>query len=65
MFQLAKEEAESLRFQIGMSKTSRPGARRHLPYAFAGQGVAMLSSVLNRERAVLVNISNVSSLPVV
>lgn len=57
MFQLTKEEAESLRFQIGMSKPQGRGGRRYLPYAFTEQGVAMLSSVLNSERAVQVNIA--------
>jgi hypothetical protein len=47
MFQLTKEEAESLRFQIGTSNERR-GGRRYLPYAFTQEGVAMLSSVLNR-----------------
>jgi hypothetical protein len=56
MFQLTKEEADSLRFQIGMSKTTGRGGRRYLPYAFTEQGVAMLSSVLNSDRAVHVNI---------
>ncbi len=56
MFQLSKEEAESLRFQIGMSKESGRGGRRYLPYVFTEQGVAMLSSVLNSDRAVKVNI---------
>jgi phage regulator Rha-like protein len=55
MFQLTKEETESLRFQIGTSKEGR-GGRRYLPYVFTEQGVAMLSSVLNSERAVQVNI---------
>jgi hypothetical protein len=45
MFQLTKEEAESLRFQIGTSNERR-GGRRYLPYAFTQEGVAMLSSVL-------------------
>ena len=57
MFQLTKEEADSLRFQIGMSKVSGRGGRRYLPYAFTEQGVAMLSSVLNSKRAVQVNIT--------
>ncbi len=56
MFQLTKQEADSLRFQIGMSKKEGRGGRRYLPYAFTEQGVAMLSSVLNSERAVKVNI---------
>ena len=52
MFQLSQEEAQSLRFQIGMSKRGEGrGGRRYLPYAFTEHGVAMLSSVLNSERA--------------
>ena len=46
MFQLTKEEAVSLRFQIGISKTEGRGGRRYLPYAFTEQGVAMLSVCL-------------------
>src|SRR3954465_755356 len=56
MFQLNGEEAQSLRFQVGISEGAR-GGRRYLPYAFSEQGVAMLSSVLNSERAVQVNIA--------
>ena len=57
MFQLSQEEAQSLRFQIGMSKPGAGrGGRRYLPYAFTEHGVAMLSSVLNSERAVAMNI---------
>jgi hypothetical protein len=37
--------------------TSSWGGRRSLPYAFTEQGVAMLSSVLNSQRAVQVNIA--------
>jgi DNA-directed RNA polymerase sigma subunit (sigma70/sigma32) len=44
-----------LRFQIGISK--RRGGLRYLPYAFTEQGIAMLSSVLNSDRAVRVNIA--------
>ncbi|MBM4312311.1 MAG: ORF6N domain-containing protein [Deltaproteobacteria bacterium] len=57
MFQLTKEEADSLRFQIGMSKASGRGGRRFLPNAFTEQGVAMLSSVLKSKRAAQVNIT--------
>jgi len=53
MFQLNKKEYDNLRFQIG---TSRWGGRRYLPYVFTEQGVAMLPSVLNSERAIQVNI---------
>jgi hypothetical protein len=56
MFQLTKEETESLTSQIAMSKAGR-GGRRTRPYVFTEQGVAMLSSVLNSERAIEVNIA--------
>lgn len=55
MFQLTIEEYSSLRSQI-VTSSGRPG-RRALPYAFTEHGVAMLSSVLNSERAVEVNIA--------
>ena len=54
MFQLSKEEFTNLRFHFGTS--SQWGGRRYPPYAFTEQGVAMLSSVLQSERAVQVNI---------
>ena len=53
MFELTKEEFEHLRSQIG---TSNWGGTRYLPMAFTEQGVAMLSSILNSERAIAVNI---------
>ncbi len=53
MFQLTKEEFEILIFQNG---TSSWGGTRKLPYAFTEQGVAMLSSILNSEQAIKVNI---------
>ncbi len=55
MFQLNYQEVASLRSQFVTSKTGR-GGRRYTPYVFTEQGVAMLSSVLNSERAVQVNI---------
>ena len=55
MFQLSAEEAEDLIFQIGRSKGR--GGRRHCPYAFTEQGIAMLSSILNSDRAIRVNIA--------
>jgi hypothetical protein len=57
MFQLSAEEDAALRFQSGTSKTVGRGGRRYLPYAFTEQGVAMLSSVLNSNRAIEVNIA--------
>jgi hypothetical protein len=56
MFQLTPKEAEILRSQIATSSLEH-GGRRTTPYAFTEQGVAMLSSVLNSERAVQVNIA--------
>src|SRR5688572_29489151 len=53
MFQLTSEEFKNLIFQNG---TSKWGGTRKMPYAFTEQGVAMLSSVLNSETAVEVNI---------
>jgi len=55
MFQLTQEERDSLSSQIVSSKKKR-GGRRYLPYAFTEHGVAMLSSVLRSEKAILVNI---------
>jgi len=51
MFQLTSEEWDSLRFQIGTSKSGR-GGRRYLPFAFTEHGAIMLASVLNSKRAV-------------
>jgi hypothetical protein len=56
MFQLTADEASALISQIATSNFSR-GGRRHRPYAFTEQGVAMLSSVLKSGRAVQVNIA--------
>jgi hypothetical protein len=55
MFQISDEEVPNLIFQSGRSK--QRGGRRHNPYAFTEQGVAMLSSVLRSERAVQVNVA--------
>ncbi|MBU2447495.1 MAG: ORF6N domain-containing protein [Bacteroidetes bacterium] len=55
MFQLSREEYDSLRSQFGTLK--RGEHTKYLPYVFTEQGVAMLSSVLNNERAVKVNIA--------
>jgi len=53
MFQLSKAELDNLMFQFG---TSSWGGTRKLPRAFTEQGVAMLSGVLNSDRAIAVNI---------
>jgi hypothetical protein len=56
MFQLTKEKFENWKSQFATSNQDKMGLRRR-PYAFTEQGVAMLSSVLNSERAVQVNIA--------
>ena len=56
MFQLKDEEWHSLISQIVISKNPGKGGTRKLPYAFTEQGVAMLSSVLNSDTAIQVNI---------
>ena len=53
MFQLSKDEWQSLRSQI---VTFSGDVRKYTPYAFTEQGVAMLSSVLRSEKAIQVNI---------
>ena len=54
MFQLTDDEWSGLRFQVETSKGR--GGRRYSPYGFTEHGVLMLSSVLNSERAIAVNI---------
>jgi len=55
MFELSAAEWTALRSQSVTSKPGR-GGRRYAPYVFTEQGVAMLSSVLNSDRAITVNI---------
>src|SRR5689334_2642072 len=69
MFRLTKEEFDALRFQIETGRqTTNPlrlqietsktrGGTRYLPYAFTEQGVAMLSGILNSEKAINMNIA--------
>ena len=56
MFQLTKDKWENLTFQNGIS-SKQHGGRRFIPYVFTEQGVAMLASVLNSTKAVIVNIN--------
>lgn len=62
MFQLTWEEAENLRLQNATSSSRsqfavlKYGGRRYLPYVFTEHGILMLSSVLNSQRAIDVNI---------
>ena len=69
MFQLTKDEFESLRFQFETSNNNTNplmfqnessngrGGTRYLPYAFTEQGVAMLSGILNSDKAISMNIA--------
>ncbi|MEO6070625.1 MAG: ORF6N domain-containing protein [Chitinophagaceae bacterium] len=69
MFQLTKQEFDDLKFQIETSdntdqtlrlqnETSKGrGGTRYLPYAFTEQGVAMLSGILNSDKAINMNIA--------
>jgi len=71
MFQLTKEEYDhyknqieaidkpndALRSQIVILKTSPRSHAKYLPYAFTEQGVAMLSGVLNSDKAIQMNIA--------
>ncbi|MFZ5875883.1 MAG: ORF6N domain-containing protein [Nitrospirota bacterium] len=56
MFQLTGEEFATLRSHFATLKLGYGRHRKYAPYVFTEQGVAMLSSVLNSERAVQVNI---------
>ena len=56
MFQLSSENFKFLISHSVISKKEGRGGTRKLPYAFTEQGVAMLSSVLNSETAIQVNI---------
>ena len=55
MFELDNQEFVSLRSQIVTS--NKRGGIRYSPFAFTEQGVAMLSSILNSERAIAINIA--------
>ncbi len=57
MFQLSGEEFENWRSQFVISNSAVKMGLRHRPYAFTEEGVAMLSTVLNSERAIEVNIA--------
>lgn len=70
MFQLTKAEFEQMRFQMDnlkahdplrsqnvTLKTGRGQHPKYLPYAFTEQGVAMLSGILNSDKAINMNIA--------
>jgi phage regulator Rha-like protein len=54
MFELTKKEFEILRCNFG---TSKRGGTRYMPFAFTEHGVTMLASVLNSDKAIVMNIS--------
>jgi hypothetical protein len=55
MFALTKEELENWRSQFVTSNRDKMGLR-YKPMAFTEQGLAMLSGILNSDRAIRVNI---------
>ncbi|MCX5748689.1 MAG: ORF6N domain-containing protein [Candidatus Saganbacteria bacterium] len=61
MFQLTQNEYLSLQDLspdlISQNAMSSYGGRRHYPFVFTEQGIAMLSGILNSERAIMVNIA--------
>jgi len=58
MFRLTREEGRHLESLRSQTVTLKRGQhRKYAPYVFTEQGIAMLSSVLNSERAILVNIA--------
>lgn len=70
MFRLTKQEYEDLRFQFETSnndyslrsqivtlKNSRGRHLKYLPFVFTEQGVAMLSGIINSEKAISMNIA--------
>lgn len=69
MFQLTNTEYENLRVHLESMESSKKslrfqietsngrGGTRYLPYAFTEQGVAMLSGILNSDKAIKMNIA--------
>ena len=69
MFQLTQEEFEDIKFQIEtlykadnllrlqFATSKGRGGTRYMPYAFTEQGVAMLSGILNSDKAINMNIA--------
>ncbi len=57
MFLLTPEEFDSLRSHFATLKIGRGQHRKYLPYASTEQRVAMLSGILNSDRAIDVNVA--------
>lgn len=56
MFQLSKDEYESLRSQIATLKTGRGRHRKYSPYVFTEHGAIMLATILNSAVAIQASI---------
>jgi hypothetical protein len=56
MFQLSEQEFQDWKSQFAISNSIKMGMRKR-PYAFTELGVAMLSSVLNSDTAIEINMS--------
>ena len=52
IFQLTKEEYNSLRFQVGILKRGKHS--KYMPYAFRREGISMLSGTLHSDRAIMI-----------
>lgn len=57
MFELTREEYNVLRTQFASLESGKGKYSKYLPYAFTEQGVAMLSGILNSDKAIDVNIA--------
>lgn len=57
MFEITKEEYQLLRSQIATLESGKGKHSKYLPHAFTEQGVAMLSGILNSDKAIDVNIA--------
>jgi len=57
MFRLTKEETQQLNRSQSVTGSQKHRDPRYPPYAFSEQGVAMLSSVLQSDRAIDVNVA--------
>ncbi len=57
MFELARDEYNLLRTQIASLESGKGKYSKYLPYVFTEQGVAMLSGILNSDKAIDVNIA--------
>lgn len=56
MFQLDKGESSNWKSQFVTSNSNLNQSLRKMPFAFTEQGIAMLSSVLNSQKAIQINI---------